>query len=497
MARSVLLKSVLIRLRLGRRVNSPLARPLLLLITLCLGVAVCPAAEREVTLEAEDGWTIYGTLSLPEDLAEGERLPAVVLLHSSGHDQETFNKHYAIPGLSQTLAARRIVSLRIDWRGRGKSIGTQEFHSFTQAQRENVYLDVKAAINFLASQKEVDASRIAVLGEEFSADAAVRGSMGDARVRLFAFLSGRLGGKAKEYIASESAPVLCIVSSDDRPGFADMTEVYSRSKNPKSEILVYRNAGIGTTMFYLWRHRFPKEKPVDEQLADWMSNYLGGLGASREISFVTEDGWMIYGDLTVPQGVSGPVPGVVLLHTALSDRYVYHHLAEVVVGSGMAVLNIDWRGRGKSRGKGKYSELKQDERERGYLDAKGGINFLGSQPAIDANSIAVLGTDRGALHAVNLALKDRRVRALVILTVIFTPEEKVSLAKLEIPILYIASQGIEDVTRDLTDAYHISKNRGSRLAIFPGSALGYQLLEADSTVQSRIVNWLELQFKGY
>jgi len=53
------------------------------------------------------------------------------------------------------------------------------------------------------------------------------------------------------------------------------------------------------------------------------------------------------------------------------------------------------------------------------------------------------------------------------------------------------------VTRDLTDAYHISKNKGSRLAIFPGSALGYQLLEANSTVQSRIVNWLELQFKGY
>jgi len=83
------------------------------------------------------------------------------------------------------------------------------------------------------------------------------------------------------------------------------------------------------------------------------------------------------------------------------------------------------------------------------------------------------------------------------LTVIFTPEEKVSLAKLEIPILYIASQGIEDVTRDLTDAYHISRNKGSRLAIFPGSALGYQLLEADSAVQSLITNWLGNQLKQH
>lgn len=468
-------------------------RPLLLSIALYLGATVCPAAEREVTFQTEDGWTIYGTLSIPDNVAESDRLPAVLLLHSSGHDQETFNKHYAIPGLSQTFATDQIASLRIDWRGRGKSIGAQEFHSFTQTQRESVYLDVKAAINLLASQKNIDSSRIAVLAEEFSADAAVRGSMGDPRVRLFVFISGRLGERAKDYIASESVPVLCVVSSDDRPGFADMTEVYSRSNNPRSDIFVYRNASIGTTMFYLWRHDYPKEKPVDEQIADWVSNYLKGLGASREISFVTEDGWTIYGDLTVPQGLTRKMPGVVLLHTALSDRYVYRDLAEALTSNGIAVLNIDWRGRGKSRGKGKYSDLKQEERERGYLDAKGGINFLASQPAVDANHIAVLGTDRGALHAVNIALNDRRVRALVILTVIFTQKEKASLANLEIPVLYVASRGIADVTRDLTDAYHLSKNKGSRLAVLPGSSLGYQLLEANQRVQSMIVNWLKEQ----
>ena len=447
-------------------------------------------SEREVTFRAEDGWTIHGTLSIPDDMVEGERPPVVLLLHSSGHDQETFNRHYAIPGLSQSFTNRRTASLRIDWRGRGKSIGAQEFHSFTQAQRDNVYLDVKAAISFLVSQKDVDSSRIAVLAEEFSADAAVRGSLGDPGVKLFAFISGRLEEKSKNYLAAESLPVLCIVSSDDKPGFADMTEIYRRSNNPRSDIFVYRNAGIGTTMFYLWRHRFPKEKPVDERIADWVSNYLRDLGGSREISFVTEDGWTIYGDLTMPQGITGNVAGVVLLHTALSDRYVYHDLAQAVSSKGMAVLNIDWRGRGKSQGKGKYSDLKQEERERGYLDAQGAINFLASQPAINAKKIAVLGTDRGALHAVNIALNDTRVKALVILTVIFTQNEKAALTNLDMPILYIASRGIEGVVRDLTDAYRLSKNESSRLEIFPGSALGYQLLEANQAVQSRIVNWL-------
>jgi dipeptidyl aminopeptidase/acylaminoacyl peptidase len=451
--------------------------------------------EKEVEFTTEDGWTIYGVLSVPDDTTEAARLPAVLLLHSSGHDQETFNKHYAIPGLAQTFADRQVVSLRIDWRGRGKSIGRQEFHSFNNTQRRQVSLDVTAAVEFLAQQQGVDANRIGIVAEEFGADPAVRGSIGDSRVKLFALLSGRLSAEAKDYLASEVVPVACFVSNDDREGFADMTEAYNRSSHSDSDIFVFKNAGIGTTMFYLWRHRFPDKQPMDEQLADFVSEYLGTLESSSEVSFETEDGWLIYGDLWLPKQRDEKLPAVVLLHTALSDRYVYHDLAASLVRSGMAVLNIDWRGRGKSTSKGKYSEIKQEERERGYLDAKAAISYLSSHPSIDPNSLAVLGTDRGALHALNVALDDRRVKALVILTVIFTPAQKTSIQTLDIPILYIGSQGIENVARDLTDAYHLSTNKGSTLAIFPGSALGYQLLEASQTVQSKIVSWLKAQLQ--
>ena len=477
-----------------RQIMSWATRLLFCLAILSISESFCRAAEHEITFQTEDGWTIYGTLSVPDDIPEGTRVPGVLLLHSSGHDQETFNRHYAIPGLAQTFVGRQVASLRIDWRGRGKSIGAQEFHSFTQAQRERVALDVKAALNFLCAQKGIDSGRIAILAEEFSADAAVRGSMNDPRVKVYAFISGRVEETSKNYLAQASLPVLCVVSSDDKPGFADMTAVYSRSKNPASEILVFNHASIGTTMFYLWRHDYPNEKPLDVRIADWVSDYLESLGMSREISFVTEDGWTIFGDLTVPQTGPSKKPAVVLMHTALSDRYVYHDLVSALSSRGIVVLNIDWRGRGKSRGKGKYSDLKQEERERGYLDAKGAINILATQSGVDTSRIAVLGTDRGALHAVKCALDDSRVTALVILTVIFTPAEKDSLTRLQIPVLYIASRGIVDVTRDLTEAYHISKNKGSRLAVMPGSELGYQLLESNQNVQTLIVDWLKSQF---
>ena len=60
--------------------------------------SIAVQAEREIMFQSEDGWSIYGTLATPGDLAEDERVPAVLLLHSSGHDQETYNNHYAIPG---------------------------------------------------------------------------------------------------------------------------------------------------------------------------------------------------------------------------------------------------------------------------------------------------------------------------------------------------------------------------------------------------------------
>src|ERR1700722_15609700 len=109
---------------------------------------------REISFHSEDGWEIKGTLHTPT-IPGNRRVPAVVLLHSSEHEQQVFGD-YAYPGLAVSLAERGVVALRIDWRGRGKSIGKLEYHSFTSEQRDKIYLDVKGAINFLATQDGVD-----------------------------------------------------------------------------------------------------------------------------------------------------------------------------------------------------------------------------------------------------------------------------------------------------------------------------------------------------
>ena len=76
-----------------------------------------------------------------------------------------------------------------------------------------------------------------------------------------------------------------------------------------------------------------------------------------EVSFTTVDGWIIHGTRRVPVRAE-PVPGVVLLHTGRSDRAVYARTEQLLARfPGLAVLNVDWRGRGESINLGAYFEL--------------------------------------------------------------------------------------------------------------------------------------------
>src|SRR5689334_11634277 len=44
----------------------------------------------------------------------------------------------------------------------------------------------------------------------------------------------------------------------------------------------------------------------------------------KEVSFKTEDGWMIHGTLSVPSDLKpGKVPGVVMVHSPAHDRDIY------------------------------------------------------------------------------------------------------------------------------------------------------------------------------
>jgi dienelactone hydrolase len=472
---------------------------LVLLVMGRLGISTAFGAEREVSFKTEDGWTIYGTLSIPNDVRE--KIPVVILLPSPEHDRSAFGVYRdpgpgrpQYPGLAPVINAKRVATLALDLRGRGKSIGKKELHSFSSEELSKLYLDVQAAVSFLAGQPDIDSSRIGLVAVGDSAEAALRGWAGDNRIAAIALLSGRVSDVAKRQIAeSPDLPLLLVVSTEDKRGFADMTDCYFLSKSTESDIKVFNGLGIGTWMFSLFRAKYPKEKALHDQVGEWIADQLLLTGSLSEVTFQTEDGWTIYGNLRVPDTAAGnKLAAVILLHSGLSDRNVYSDLEVALAKSGLAVLNIDWRGNGKSTGKGKYFELPRAERDKAYLDALAAVTFLARQPNIDGSRIGILGTVIGAKHAMAAAAEEPRIKTAVVLTgYIPTEKEKAYFTTQSVPVLYVTSAGHRPVTKALAEMAKLTKEKGSELIIYDGGAIGYQLFKLQDDLLPRVVQWMK------
>jgi hypothetical protein len=138
----------------------------------------------------------------------------------------------------------------------------------------------------------------------------------------------------------------------------------------------------------------------------------------REVSFPVA-GAKLYGTLSRPDA-RRLVPAVLLLagpaiqsrdyEARIAPVKVQAELAELLASSGVAALRYDRRGLGRSTGDGRQTSLAQ------YVsDAAQAIEFLRTQPGIDAGRLAVAGHSEGALIAAALCARDRRLQGLLLL----------------------------------------------------------------------------------
>jgi fermentation-respiration switch protein FrsA (DUF1100 family) len=118
-----------------------------------------PYVEEEVVYENKAaGVKLAGTLTLPR--SDG-RFPAVILITGSGQqnrDEEIFG-HRPFLVLSDYLTRQGIAVLRVDDRGIGGSTG-----NVSQATTEDFAGDVLAGVEYLKSRKEIDPTRIGLIG---------------------------------------------------------------------------------------------------------------------------------------------------------------------------------------------------------------------------------------------------------------------------------------------------------------------------------------------
>jgi dienelactone hydrolase len=453
------------------------------------------AAQKQISIRTEDGWTIYGTYTVPNAYKKGDKLPAALLLHASMHSQTAWMNYPGWVKIQNSIA-----TLRIDWRGRGKSDQPKSFVDFSQAERENVRLDVKAALDFLASQEEVDSARIGVVAEEFSAAPAIKGAMEDPRVRVFVLLSGLLDQKAIDLIAGNlTKPILYIVSKEDKRSLDDLTRSYSLGNVAESEIWVESGLGVGATMGSNWRNKYLDriDEAIDYKAGEWLVIKLRNLGRLVEVTLKTDDGWTLYANLRVPDGVGEgkTVPGVILLPTALADRASYINLERTMVSQGIAVLDLEWRGIGKSVGKGNYIDMTLSELIEAPKDVQTAYRFLSSQKGVDAERIGVLGAAFSAKLAFYAAKESPELKAVAMLTPIVWPWEKdndyAAIATINRPVLLVTGDGFGDLTKKFAEL--TANDKRNRVITYPGGIFGYVLFRDHRDLEPTIARWFKEQ----
>jgi len=119
----------------------------------CMGMPPASVARSgEATVEVGNG--IIGTLNLPAGV---KYPPAVLMLHGFGSSRDEVGNMYK--QLASELAAKGVASLRIDFRGFGKSDG--DTGATTVDGQVN---DAETAYAYMIKSKAVDASRIGVIG---------------------------------------------------------------------------------------------------------------------------------------------------------------------------------------------------------------------------------------------------------------------------------------------------------------------------------------------
>ena len=122
--------------------------------------------------------TLEGALHLPSGKG---RLPAVVLCHPHPQYGGSMDNN-VVAALASALVSRGIIAFRFNFRGVDGSGGR-----FDGGEGEEN--DVSAALDFLASRKEVDARRLAVAGYSFGARVALPVAFADDRVKAVVLVS--------------------------------------------------------------------------------------------------------------------------------------------------------------------------------------------------------------------------------------------------------------------------------------------------------------------
>src|SRR5437870_5827413 len=147
------------------------------IIAVLFTTALFAADKKEVTIPADDGFSLKGTF-----YSAGKVGPGLLLLHQCNADRQIYDT------LGTMLSVAGYNALTLDFRGFGGSRNAQ--YKDLAASRDKMPGDVDAAFKFLTSQEQVNKTVIGVVGGSCGVNQAIQAARRHPEIKTLVLLSG-------------------------------------------------------------------------------------------------------------------------------------------------------------------------------------------------------------------------------------------------------------------------------------------------------------------
>lgn len=216
---------------------------------------------KKINLKTADGVKIVGNFYKTEN----QESPAVILLHMLPSKKEGWDE------FAKLLNFNGFQCLAIDLRGHGESeAGPDGFITFNDNEHKASIYDVECAVKFF-TDRLVPFEKISFIGASIGANLSLQFQSQNQEIKASVLLSPGLDYKGiaienmAKKISDEQSIFLVAGGNNDEYSTETVRKIYGMLHSKNKEIVVFKNAGHGTTIF--------KEEPeLMNQIISWLKN---------------------------------------------------------------------------------------------------------------------------------------------------------------------------------------------------------------------------------
>ncbi|HTK26191.1 MAG TPA: alpha/beta fold hydrolase [Pyrinomonadaceae bacterium] len=226
-----------------------------------------------VAIDSPDGVKIVGSFF------ESARAnsPAVLLLHQWQSDRHSYDD------FAKRLQAKGFNVLSIDGRGFGESVKTVDGKPVapdrTDATVKGMLGDVGAAFDFLSKQKNVDPSRVGIVGASYGSSLAIIYAADNPKVKAVALLSPGLnyfGNMATEpAVRKYGDRDLFVVASKGDTESAEAAENFEKIGNTRYGFMILPVGSLHGTEMFKYRDKTDGPPVVEDAVESFLMTRLG------------------------------------------------------------------------------------------------------------------------------------------------------------------------------------------------------------------------------